>query len=68
MPQNGQTHFKNLAANTARFLKSDHFGTFCIKGFRIIEHNNRLPGHFALVSIQTCRIYSLKDKSMWEGF
>ena len=21
MPQNGQTHFKNLAANAARFLK-----------------------------------------------
>ena len=22
MPQNGQTHFKNLAANAARFVKS----------------------------------------------
>ena len=43
---------------------SDDFGILCIKGLRIIEHNNRLPGHFALVSIQTCRIYSLKDKSM----
>ena len=29
MSQNGQTHFKNLAANAAR---SDHFGTLCIKG------------------------------------
>ena len=47
---------------------SDHFGTLCIKGLRIIERNNRLPGHFALVSIQTHRIYSLKDKSMYEGF
>ena len=27
MPQNGQTHIKNLAANAARFLKCDHFGT-----------------------------------------
>ena len=32
MSQNGQTHFKNLAANAARFLSvSDHFGTLCIK-------------------------------------
>ena len=63
MSQNGQTHFKNLAANTARFLNmSDHFGTLCIKGLRIIEHNNRLPDHFALVSIQTRRTYSLRDK------
>ena len=29
MYQNGQTHFKNLAAFAARFLNvSDHFGTF----------------------------------------
>ena len=35
MSQNGQTHFKNLAANAARFLKcTDHFGTLCIKGLR----------------------------------
>ena len=33
MSQNGQTHFKNLAAFAARFLNvSDHFGTLCIKG------------------------------------
>ena len=33
MPQNGQTHFKNLAANAARLLSvSNHFGTLCIKG------------------------------------
>ena len=29
MSQNGQTHFKNLAANA-----HDHFGTLCIKGLR----------------------------------
>ena len=33
MCQNGQTHFKNLAAFAARFWNvSDHFGTLCIKG------------------------------------
>ena len=32
MSQNGQTHFKNLAANAARFSSaSDRFGTLCIK-------------------------------------
>ena len=31
------THFKNLAANAARFLNCvDHFGTLCIKGLRLI--------------------------------
>ena len=30
MSQNGQTHFKNLAAFT------DHFGTLCIKGLIIV--------------------------------
>ena len=40
MSQNGQTHFKNPAANTARFLKCvcDHFGTLCIKGL-IVKSN-----------------------------
>ena len=33
MSQKRQTHFKNLAANAARFLSvSDLFGTLCIKG------------------------------------
>ena len=33
MSQNRQTHFKNLAANAARFLKCVWpFGTLCIKG------------------------------------
>ena len=36
MSQNGQTHFKNLAAFTARFLKSDNFGTLCMKGLRLL--------------------------------
>ena len=42
--QIGQTHFKNLTAFAARFLKcvcvSDHFGTICSKGinFFLIAH------------------------------
>ena len=32
MSQNGQTHFKNLAAFAATV--SDHFGTLCIKGLK----------------------------------
>ena len=32
MSQNGQTHFKNLAAN------ADHFGTLCIKGLKFVIH------------------------------
>ena len=33
MSQDGQTHFKILAPNAARFLKRvDHFETLCIKG------------------------------------
>ena len=32
--QNGHIYFKNLAANSARFLKCDHFGALCIKGLR----------------------------------
>ena len=37
MSENGQTHFKNLAAFAARFLNySDHFGTLCIKGLKAI--------------------------------
>ena len=36
MSQNGQTHFKNLAAFAARFQSmSDHFGTLCIKGLSV---------------------------------
>ena len=35
MSQNGQTHFKNLAGNAARFQSvSDRFGTLCIKGLK----------------------------------
>ena len=35
MSQNGQTHFKNRAADAVRFLNvSDHFGTLCIKGLK----------------------------------
>ena len=33
MSQNGQRHFKNLAAIAAKIFKvSDYFGTLCIKG------------------------------------
>ena len=32
MSQNGQTHFKNLAAFVAGVF--DHFGTLCIKALR----------------------------------
>ena len=36
MSQNGQTHFKNLAALAARFLKCVwHFGALCIKGLKL---------------------------------
>ena len=39
MWQNGQTHFKNLAAFAARFLKcADHFGTLCIKGLKYFSY------------------------------
>ena len=35
MFQNGQTHFKNLAAFASRFFKvCDHFGTLRIKGLK----------------------------------
>ena len=34
MSQNGQTHFKNLAANAARFLKCLTILTLCIKGLK----------------------------------
>ena len=33
MSQNGQTHFKNLAAFA---ILSDHFGALCIKGLMIL--------------------------------
>ena len=36
MSQNDQTHFKNLAAFAARFLKCDHFGTLRINVLKII--------------------------------
>ena len=40
MSQNGQRHFKNLAANAARILSvSEHFGTLCIAG---LKHNSSL--------------------------
>ena len=36
MSQNGQTHFKNLAGNSARLLKCvDHSGTSCIKRLKL---------------------------------
>ena len=35
-------HFKNLAAFAARFLKSDHFGTLCIKGLKKKTSSYRL--------------------------
>ena len=39
MPQNGQAHFKNLAANAAKIFKnlSDHFETLCMKGLSISD-------------------------------
>ena len=41
MSQNGQTHFKNLAANAARFLTCVcHFGTLCIKGLIVDSTGN----------------------------
>ena len=36
MSQNGRTHFKNFAANPAKFLKRDYFGTLCIKELRLL--------------------------------
>ena len=39
MAQNGQTHFKNLAVNAARFLKCvclNILGHYALKGQRII--------------------------------
>ena len=47
MFQNGQTHFKNLAAFSARLLSvSDDFGSSCIKGLK--QKKNILPnGSFA---------------------
>ena len=42
MSQNGQTHFKNLSANAARFLKCDHFGTLHIKGLKAVIAGNSL--------------------------
>ena len=39
MFQNGQTHFKNLAAFAASFLSVfDHFGTLYIKGLMNIRY------------------------------
>ena len=39
MSQNGQTHFKNLAAFTAKFLKcAQPFGTSCIKGLKLFSY------------------------------
>ena len=39
MSQNDQTHFKNLAATAARFLKSDvHFGILRVKGRNYISY------------------------------
>ena len=35
MSQNGQTNFKNLAANAWRSKVSDHFGPLCIKGLKL---------------------------------
>ena len=35
MSQNGQTHFKSLAAN-AFISVFDHFGTLCIKGLKAL--------------------------------
>ena len=36
MSQNGQTHFKNLAANCCMTFKlCDYFGTLCIKGLML---------------------------------
>ena len=42
MSQNGQTDFKNLSANAARFLKCDHFGTLRIKGLKAVIAGNSL--------------------------
>ena len=41
MSQNGQTHFKNLAAFTTRFLEHvcDHFGALCMKGLSCFLHD-----------------------------
>ena len=46
MSQNNETHFKNLAANAARFLSVfDHFGTLCIKGLNLIKLWSQIQGH-----------------------
>ena len=36
MSLNGPTHFKNLAANAARFLKCDHFTT--LRSKMLMQH------------------------------
>ena len=48
MSQNNETHFKNLAANAARFLSVfDHFGTLCIKGLNLIKLWSQIQGQFS---------------------
>ena len=43
MSQNGQTHFKNIASDAARFLKCVwHFGKLCIKGLRQVKKGQNL--------------------------
>ena len=46
MSQNNQTHFKNIAANDARFLKRvlyDHFMALFIKGLKhVIKVNSSI--------------------------
>ena len=39
MSQNGQTHFKNLAANAV----SDHFGRLCIIGLKAKVKSSLFP-------------------------
>ena len=39
MSQNGQTHFKKLAANAASVF--DHFETLCIKGLKKYVSKNK---------------------------
>ena len=39
MSQNGQTHFKNLAAlHPQDFQSVSHFGTLCIKGLKMMKN------------------------------
>ena len=70
MSQNSQTHFKNLAANPAKFSSvSDHFGTLCIKGLRQLFYAMKIElWNFAVkfLSISPA-LEAILKKSSWKN-